>query len=285
MRHLHLATEVAILDSMPQKPTLVIGDCHGHYDRLIALLEQEGIIAWDSVAQDHKRINHDVEVVQLGDLGHFGKTGSPSGDEFCWLAANDGFIDIVLWGNHDRAVVDRNHAFTGYEVSNTEVFRHFMAKMIKEDRLKIAYAAHGWLLTHAGLHASFKHNRLKKALKTNVESFVNWINHEDGLYLTGEDATNQAVAIVNAIGHRRGGGADAGGLLWRDFNEKIYPDFPQVFGHSKGRKVRHSFQGKGSWCVDVGGPDNGMLAGIWLPQEKVVGVNTNIRNAGEAYVR
>jgi hypothetical protein len=56
---------------MSEKPTLVIGDVHGHLDRLTALLEQEEVIARND-SDGYDRVNHDVRVVQVGDLGHFG---------------------------------------------------------------------------------------------------------------------------------------------------------------------------------------------------------------------
>ena len=83
-----------------------------------------------------ERIRDDVTVVQLGDLGHFGDTGSPGGDYFCWKAAFDSdWLDIVLWGNHDRAVIDAQHAFKGYSHPRAEV-RHFMRELELRRKLR-----------------------------------------------------------------------------------------------------------------------------------------------------
>src|SRR5271165_5087096 len=91
---------------MPKK-TLAIGDVHGHLDRLETLLLQEGIIDVDGT-----RINDDVEVVQLGDLGHFGSQ-TKGEDKLTWETAPS-WLDVILWGNHDRAVIERKHVFGGY---------------------------------------------------------------------------------------------------------------------------------------------------------------------------
>jgi hypothetical protein len=93
---------------MTYPPTLVIGDVHGHDDRLEALLLQEGLI--DS---DGRRLRTNCRIIQLGDLGHYGWNGDEDGDRRCWAYARR-WINVVLWGNHDRATVDAGHAFSGY---------------------------------------------------------------------------------------------------------------------------------------------------------------------------
>src|ERR1035438_3170973 len=79
--------------------TLVIGDCHGHLDRLEALLLQEGIIR-ECADSGPVRYNREVEVVQLGDLGHYGDTQAR--DRSIWAHAPS-WLDVILWGNHDRS--------------------------------------------------------------------------------------------------------------------------------------------------------------------------------------
>jgi hypothetical protein len=266
------------------KPTLVIGDVHGHLDRLAALLEQEGIVR-DKGNGEWERINHDVEVVQLGDLGHFGD-GSPTGDLLCYEYAKD-WIDVLLWGNHDRAVIDSWHAFRGYTKPRPEVY-HLMKLYEHEGKLRWAVARHGHLITHAGLHRRFHYNK-PPIDKTNPEDVAQWINGA----LTGEDDQDRA-AVRHAISRRRGGSSSAGGILWRDIDESLYDRFPQVFGHSadhKNHAIRYVW-GKGhtrklehvpehvenlSYCIDVGGkgdlPSDDCLAGIYLPEGRIVRVD------------
>lgn len=231
------------------------------------------------------RINHDVQVIQLGDLGHFGSNRLPSGqsvvgsasaDLFCYKAAADGWIDIVLWGNHDRAVEDGEHGFTGYVAPPMETV-HVMKTLQTEGKLKLAAYVDGFLLTHAGLHKQFKYqNGVEEALKLDPKLFAAWLNCEEAAdYTSGpNDGTRRSfVAIRDAIGKFRGGASPHGGILWRDATEKLYTPFRQVFGHSAKDKVRkYETEGGWSYCIDVGSADNGRLAGIWLPREVIVEV-------------
>lgn len=245
------------------KRTLVIGDCHGHLDRLEALLKQEGIIE-DCPDSGVVRRNFDVEVVQLGDLGHFG-FNSQSKDRRIWQEATK-WLDVILWGNHDRAVVDSGHIFGGYGKAFPETLE-IVKDAQKSGQLRLAHSAHGFLFTHAGLHSSYKYN---KAPQQSAEEIAAWLNarEEEG----SEDPDFRA--IRDCISSSRGGRADKGGILWRDASESLYKPVRQVFGHSSKKKVRTYQTGKtgDSYCVDVGTQFNGRLAAIWLPDETIVEV-------------
>lgn len=282
------------------KPVLAIGDCHGHLNRLEALLWQEGVIGACPDCQgtgdeiEHEtdfdpnqtpfcercggdgitRLRDDCIVVQLGDLGHFGSSwigpsrgghyvpGSSGGDLLIYDFAKK-WIDFVLWGNHDRAVIDKWHEFGGYIAPVPETFR-IMKDLRDEGRQLLAYAAHGFLLTHAGLHAQFKHNKTPPEAKADVVACATYINDECDLHNNG---------ITDAISTKRGGRSVAGGILWRDASESLYGSFRQVFGHSSKPKVRRYQMPSGeSFCIDIGDQHNGRLAGIWLPSEEVVEV-------------
>jgi hypothetical protein len=257
------------------KPVLVIGDVHGHYERLERLLCQEGILGEVKDSRDgvHRgRINNDVEVIQLGDLGHFGQTGSPTGDRFCYEAVRDeNWCDLVLWGNHDRYVVDEaHHAFGGCQKPGRRT-RLAMEGLVVSGQLVLAAARHGVLLTHAGLHKAFRHNAVGDLDITDAAAVASYINS-----IPVGDPNR---GIIDAVSVYRGGRATVGGILWRDAGEALYP-LPQVFGHSKRPKPK-MYYGKQWWgdqatvrsyCVDVGTKDNGRLAGIWLPEERIVEV-------------
>lgn len=278
--------------------TFVIGDCHGHLDRLEALLLAEEIIgrcepcdgmgeirladpkideedAWNECENCRgdgiARIDDDTMVVQLGDLGHFGDNGSPTGDMLCWRAAHNGWIDVVLWGNHDRALVDKAHIFNHYQTPDTATL-HYVKSMYNQGRVQLAFESHGHLLTHAGLHKSFKHQKIDPELKTDVIKFVDWINDEDDRFLARVKCDKEAMAIRDCIGSKRGGRADHGGILWRDSNESLFAGWPQVFGHTKGELIRT--YNNDSYCIDLGFPDNGRLAGMWLPEREFVQIET-----------
>lgn len=307
----------------PTKETLVIGDLHGHLDRFEALLRQEGLLDWCEICggsgwieRDERdelnerqhdecktcagfgwaRIRRDeVEVILLGDVGHFGATESATADMMTYEVA-DVWADIILWGNHDRAVVDPQHAFRGYVAPKPET-RHIMGKLYSEKRLCLAVTRHGFLITHAGLHAAFNNQNVPDSLKDDVGAFVEWINRNDYPYALREPIDESARAIRDAISQRRGGWASFGGILWRDINEKLYTPgshwgrgFRQVFGHSASKTHEVHTCGynmhttaimpkadKPSYCIDIGGrgdlPSDNCLAGIYLPSEKIVRVD------------
>jgi hypothetical protein len=217
-------------------------------------------------------LNRDEEderkVIQLGDLGHFGE-GTRSRDLMCYNYAVE-HLDLLLWGNHDRAVVDENHHFSGYQEPMPEII-HIMRRLEGEGRLKMAHACHGYLLTHAGLHAAFKHQKVPKGLDPfDAYQVADWIN----TLVKADDDPNKG--IIDAINHRRGGSAQAGGILWRDLQESLYMGFPQIFGHSANKDHLVLTAGEG-FCIDIGGkssnPGGDCLAGVWLPERKIVRVD------------
>jgi hypothetical protein len=239
------------------KPTLVIGDVHGNFDRLTCLLEHENIID----PETQRRTNRDVEVIQIGDLGHFGKGGSPTGDRFCWENAED-FFDKITWGNHDLAVFSNAHGFQGYQRPNDKV-ADLMSMLRATGRLRMAHEAHGYLLTHAGLGSYFTKTSPEALDSTDPKAVAHYINK-----LYGRDHRNP---LWDMVGRRRGGPGPWGGILWRDAKESLYDGLPQVFGHSAGDKIREYPAGKQkSYCIDVGTKKNGRLAAIWLPQARKV---------------
>lgn len=292
---------------MPSKPILAIGDVHGYLPRLEALLLQEGIVS-DCPACDGDgtekfkeygsvvpactpgfcqpcdgtgiaRINHDVFVIQMGDLGDF--RDEPTADMLAWKFGPE-WVDLILWGNHDRAVVDPQIAFGGYQPPLPETEK-YMAQAEKDGKLKLAHFEHDFLFTHAGLHRSFKNNIAPEQAKKDPAVFAKWINawetrskSKDAISTENKSEFRSFQAIRDAIGRSRYGPAPAGGILWRDADETLYP-FQQIFSHSRGEKVR-TYQSKfcgDSYCLDVGRHDNGRLAGMWLPEKRVVEVNLN----------
>lgn len=234
------------------KRTFVIGDVHGHVDRLLALLTRAGIVNQHDEGYSRRS---DVEVVQLGDLGQF-DVESRVGDMACYTAARgkQRLIDVVLWGNHDRAVVDPEcHRFRGFTPPPGKLVEAVMAA----DPV-FAYEAHGWLLTHAGL-GPIHGQGLQGMPASKIAKAIN--------ELGGSSCTDD-------IGHFRGGLAAEGGVLWRDSREGLLLHVPQVFGHSRGdiRCYEREGSDKASWCIDVGSKLDGNLAGIWLPEQKIVAI-------------
>ena len=256
-----------------------IGDVHGHLDRLQSLLMQEGLIASrDGMVQ---RTHPEVEIISLGDLGHFGanQDGSPKSPTADLLSYSYGqqWLDLILWGNHDRYLVDDVHAFGGCAKPSFAVM-HIIRSLMSEGRMPLALERHGFLLTHAGLSKSFMYQKnVDPEIKYNPKLFADWINEGADPRAIVSDAQ---MTVRDAISGRRGGWANAGGILWRDINEKLYPSFRQVFGHSAGKEVRYCDDASftydrelapkdPSYCIDIGSADNGRLAGIYLPSERI----------------
>lgn len=272
-------------DIKNNQPCLVIGDVHGHLDRLEALLKQEGIIGpcpecdgtggnpycESCEGEGITRTNEDVLVIQLGDLGHLGAENALA-DVLCYKYGSR-WLDYILWGNHDIASIDSNHRFRDYAPPYRET-NSYMRMLFEEGRLFFAYETHGFLLTHAGLHAAFKHQPIDDHIKKDLSTFVKWINQYNPF--SSERFPLDLIATINAIGYSRGGRSPHGGILWRDANEKLYPDFRQIFGHTSKDKVRKYHSNSGySYCIDVGDKNNGRLVGIWLPDERIVEINLN----------
>jgi hypothetical protein len=259
-------------------PTLVIGDVHGHLDRLEALLKQEGLLdrcpdcdgsgIWDASLFTHdlatesgmidcpachgdgwRRTDKRAEVVLLGDVGHFGYDGSTTGDLLTWRFAST-WADVILWGNHDRAAYSGAHQFNGYEPPVMET-RHVIGSARAEGKVKLAHVAHNFLLTHAGLSSAFQWQQVDDPeVKTDPEKFAAWINEAEDpdwpfvvkAYADLEVDDRSKVAVRDAIGRRRGGMSSYSGILWRDITEGLYAPFRQVFGHSadhEEHKVRY----------------------------------------------
>jgi len=217
--------------------TFVIGDVHGHVDRLALLLERAGALA----------PSPDVEVVQLGDLGHYG-ADTHERDLLVWQLAEKLHL-TVLWGNHDYAnVIPDRHGFRGHDLAFPEVM-----EIVCRVKPKFAVERHGYLLTHAGLAPRFM-----PPTGTPTELLAEILNACEGQ------------PVIDDISYRRGGFATQGGILWRDESEPL-GDIRQVFGHSQG-DVRRMGPNQQSWCIDVGTKDNGQLVGLWLPDMKIVAV-------------
>ena len=227
--------------------TLVFGDVHGHKDRLINLLKQEGVMT-----EGGERSEMECEVISLGDLGDFGRR-SAANDLYCYELVKDGLIDLVLWGNHDRAVMDNLHEFGGYR-KPAPTIRHLMKSLEVNGKMKFAHAIHGYLLTHAGLHAEFDDIPKPNGLDaTDVYDVADYLNQK---------SQNGIIdACLNNVGHCRGGNARYGGILWRDFNEPLYGKVPQIFGHSSNETVQEV--SKGSYDLDTS--KHGKVSGVWLP--------------------
>jgi len=220
--------------------SFVVGDVHGHLYSFIALLKKAGI-------------KQDDEIIQLGDLGHFSLDTQHS-DLAVFRFARRLPNFLMLWGNHDRAVVDeQQHWFRGYHHPLVAT-----RQLLTDLKPQLSAARHGYLITHAGLHKDFEKPGYT-AEDYNRLLHVNGLSH-----------------LINAVSRRRGGLAPAGGILWRDIREPL-ADIPQIFGHTCGEAVMQFVRpNHNSFCIDIASATNDHLAGIWLPSLEIVITKENV---------
>ncbi len=264
--------------------SFVIGDVHGHLDRLEALLRQEGLLDEPSKDGRPERVQKDVEVIQLGDLGHY-SGDTQARDRSTWASAPS-FLDVILWGNHDRAVVSGRHAFRGFQHPFPETKDDMMAA-VASGKVRLAHASNGFLLTHAGLHPRWV-QYVPDKYRHHTENLAKWLNDQDHPQSEPQGIETDFESLRDLVGPVRGGWGleTAGGILWRDATEKLATNRRQIFGHtafpnevrvygpdglpeSKADEDAECF----SYCIDVGTKTNGRLVGLWLPEERVVEVD------------
>jgi hypothetical protein len=240
------------------KPTLVVGDVHGHIGLLRGLLAAEGIIDPDTGI----RRRDDCEVVQLGDMTEMrGTAQRPRVDDLaCLQLAASGAVDIMLWGNHDRAAFDSLHEFTGFQMPGPSELE-LLGVMRHRGSLRFAHAAHGALLTHAGLHPAYAHDLTCRTAEQAAAKINTYKRKAHG----------PMIPTVDAVSRRRSGGFDAGGILWRDHDEPLAGTWPQIYGHSTADAPRLTGDGNGL-CVDTV-KAGGALTGVWLPSLQMVSVS------------
>lgn len=211
------------------------------------------------------RVNRDVNVIHLGDLIHAGKSGSRTGDQLLACKADDWF-DEWTYGNHDLAVFDGHHMFSGFDTPS-DITIKAMLELRESGKLKYATMAHGFIICHAGVHKRFDvEPKFKNMTSEELVAFAN---------------ENPLHGIVSAVGHARFGRSPVGGIIWMDWKmEKHSQKFKYICGHTslgyRKRKEDPNCKSKkdewGNWNIDLGTPENGTIAGIWLPDERPVQV-------------
>lgn len=232
-----------------ENPAFIIGDVHGHYEPLRALLIKAGLMS-----SKDERLDPSVTIIQLGDLGHFGYESSTS-DLACYKLASKLRMH-VLWGNHDRANFDFRHSFSGFRKANFETL-----EIIRSIHPTFALESHGYVLTHAGIHPTYESFLPPTLSPRECATKINSVR----AIVTG---------LTDDIGPRRGGSSTNGGILWRDDSEELSSAFPQIYGHTRGFIRKHGR----SYCIDIANRGTNNLAGIWLPSMEIltVGDEANI---------
>ena len=216
--------------------TLIIPDLHhrtDHADHWLA-------------TQRHDR------VVFLGDyFDDFGDDVSDARRTAFWLRDRmEKTDDIFLLGNHDVP-----YMFPRSPQLHCPGFTAAKARGIGEilrpahwQRLRLAHAEQGWLLSHAGFHPVWiKQPTVGRILQRCDQAM--------------QHAKRRVVDPILGAGEDRGGLQRIGGPLWMDWDNLVpIAGINQIVGHTPGSEVREKrTTASRNYCLDVG---NGVVAGI-----------------------
>ena len=226
-------------------------------NRVICLGDIHQRLSWARAVLEHEVGNYD-KVVWMGD--YFDSWENPpqvSGARETAifvksLLEDNGGIHHVLLGNHDVPYAEswpynNRHTSKHNLINYCSGFTKSKSKEINGvlswdnwQKARLFYLVNGWLVSHAGVHPAI------------------WMP-----YITAEKNLERLEGLCQgailhfgssqllACGVSRGGGAPIGGITWLDFNREFVDGlpFPQVVGHTEGKKVR--MVGR-SYCIDTG---------------------------------
>lgn len=158
----------------------------------------------------------------------------------------------TMMGNHDLhyAYPLNDTICSGFTEEKCKAINSVMTKDDWE-KLKFVRWVDGWLITHAGLHPSHIHPKIK-----DNEQLAQWLVQEE----------EKAKICLKAnrphwffgVGRSRGGYWNVGGLVWCDFNLDFepVPGVNQMFGHTiVAAPTPVEYNGEGgkskSWAMDT----------------------------------
>ncbi len=230
--------------------SIIIGDIHGDNDKTNAFLSYKP----------------QIEHIFLGDLVDSRKHGVTLRDELDCLELIFSSEAVILWGNHDLAYIIEepwddfgNHVLTSDEYPSYAGQSEYLAKRFEENgnlvardvltdryqnqrkRMKAAYSADGWLLTHAGVAPSIADIIPPDVIiagSSSVAAFLNkefWRELQTPVPLSGE-CPRYGYGPLFQIHRCRHGNDRFGGIFWFDQFGEITNPSPlvgrQIFGHT-----------------------------------------------------
>lgn len=231
------------------KKVFIIGDIHGEYHGFAAALISSKLMNPDLNWTGKQNI-----LVQIGDIidrGLYPMQIDKLLDVLQEESKKYGGKVVRLIGNHELEILRKNYSITSLPYFQIESFRNKLVKQIAEGTLQAAYAAKGFLITHAGvcndLYEVFK-QELPKITPTILAKHINTI------FKKAVAEHNYDHPIFN-ISFMRGGDAKYGGIFWEDLrslilNHKKVP-FNQVLGHTRILENYQTKDGKIT-AIDIG---------------------------------
>ena len=209
--------------------TLIIPDIHNHTDHADHWL----------ATQRYDR------VIFLGDyFDDFGDDVNDARRTAMWLRDRmEKFDDVFLLGNHDVAYMfprDPQLFCPGF----TPAKARGIGEVLRPEhwqRLRLAYAEQGWLISHAGFHPVW-------IKQPTVERILNRCDQ------AMQRAKRHVVDPILGAGEDRGGLQRIGGPLWMDWDNLMpISGVNQIVGHTPGDEVRKKITRKSrNYCLDVG---------------------------------
>ena len=234
------------------KPIVILSDAHGFYHSMSAVLIHAGLID-----PELNWTGKNTILIQMGDIIDRGQD----------YKAIDALVDLMqiqapkqkgqvvrLLGNHELEILKRNYFVTTLPYWEVPAFRAKLIKDILSDKIQAAWAARGFLFTHAGcLNALFE--ILKKDLpkKITPQACAKLLNK----ILKESVKNNDYSHPIFYVSKTRGGLHPFGGIFWTDINELLNNysacPFKQIVGHTMVPKIIFS-QDEKVIGVDVGMP-------------------------------
>jgi hypothetical protein len=246
----------------PALRRLVVGDIHGDWRSMLALLRRVGAI--DDVGERQPG----WWLAQLGDLIHGGR---PSIDDARCLAEGLRLFDVILYGNHELPHAHPAARFPHFvgAAPLTPDAQQTLDRAVAAGRFSAATSIDGWLLTHAGLHPRFQDELGTSHDAATAAALL----HERFARRVADSAHDP---VFDAVGWARGGIDPVGSIFWLDWRDlrrvASANRLHQIVGHTPCEDGPER-AGERLWCVDVGAALSGQVCallregadGAWQP--------------------
>jgi tetratricopeptide (TPR) repeat protein len=236
---------------------VAIGDIHGELQRLTEVIRYANLLEtwWENAW-----IGEDTVIVQTGDVIDRGPDSLKAYEAVAALQAKareGGGQVIRLIGNHELMVLQGDYQQT--DIEDPTSFRKRLIADLAAGKVQGAYAAQGFLFTHAGVRSQIMHKLLRRKQPAEVKDLPAVLAVEINRLLLGAVESGDYSHPIFQIGISRGGTEEVGGVFWADgselFGSRRAGVVKQVFGHTPGKTIRISPSAR---RVDI---DAGMVQG------------------------
>jgi hypothetical protein len=235
------------------RPVTAIGDAHGDYHALAAVLIHAGLMDAELNWAGGKTI-----LVQIGDILDRGSAPLQIDELFDVLqpkARKAGGEIVRLVGNHELEILRKNYFITSLPYFQIEPFRRKLIDAIAAGSWRAAYSARGFLFTHAGVCDSL-YSVLKQEAGTDGKKMTEskTAEHINKVFKEAAASGDYKHPIFN-VSYVRGGSERFGGIFWEDLsslfaNHALCP-FRQIVGHTVVKEITVSPEAR-IIAVDVG---------------------------------